>query len=55
MFVIGLIECELLNVSFEIRWIHSKCKRKGRIFMIAGDVLTSNKGKIGTSGVTVPK
>ena len=55
MFVIGLIECEFLNVSFEIHWILSKCKRKRRIFMISGGVLTSNKGKIGLDGVTIPK
>jgi hypothetical protein len=52
MFVIGLIECEFLNVSFEIHWILSKCKRKRRIFMVTGGVLTSNKGNIGLDGVS---
>ena len=51
----GWLECELLNVSFEIHWILSKCKRKRRIFMVTGGVLTSNKGRIGLDGVSIPK
>jgi endonuclease G, mitochondrial len=51
----GWFKCELLNVSFEIHWILSKCKRERRILMVTGSVLTSNKGKTGLDGVSIPK